>query len=212
MPQGSRRETTSDGRARLQECRRKQYSSWALALARQTKRAATWAALFNFAHVSKHLRAIHLDAVTLDLTGDCHMVSFMSLQRFRIAHRQHLLILVGDNDHLGAGIETFLGAFRSAFVGAFNAALGIATQPLTVAASPANEAVANSETNANAATANRNLRMPSSLKLSDVEFLTPKVIRTLSQTWSPPHLQQGRSYSSFFARPTGGFAGASGAT
>src|SRR6266446_10787861 len=74
----------------------------------------------------KHLGAIHVDAVTLDLPGDRHVMPLMPLQRFRIADRENLLILVGHNDHLRAFSDALLGAFRGAFMRSFYAALGIA--------------------------------------------------------------------------------------
>src|SRR6266404_4784678 len=73
----------------------------------------------------------------------------------------------------------------------FTPHLESAIQPLTVVASPANEAVANSETNATAANANRNFRMPSSFEtflrrdfdaLGFQNSITPK---------PPPHSKMG---------------------
>src|SRR5258705_9982605 len=86
-------------------------------------------------------------------------------------------------------------------------------QPLTVVASPANEAVANSETNATAASTNRNFRMPSSFEtflrrnFDARGFQNSITIRAATALGD-----RTMTYFSFFARPVGGFAGGAGAT
>src|SRR5258706_11237689 len=104
-----------------------QVLSWTLATpSPPVKKATRKGRLFQFSGFPlQHLGAIHVDAVTLDLPGDCDVVPFMPLQRFRIAHRQNLLILVGDNDHLRAFSDALFRAFRGAFMRSLYAALGI---------------------------------------------------------------------------------------
>src|SRR6266478_2439142 len=64
------------------------------------------------------------------------------------------------------------------------------THPLTVAVSPANEAVANSETNANAASTNRNFRMPSSFRFLQRVFFDAQRFLNSITTGPPPHLRK----------------------
>src|SRR6266436_6603949 len=86
------------------------------------------------------------------------------------------------------------------------------THPLTVVASPANEAVANSETNANAASTNRNFRMPSSFRFLHRVFFDAQRFLNSITTGPPPHLRKDPAYFPFLARLVGGPGGGSGAT
>src|SRR5258706_10287975 len=87
------------------------------------------------------------------------------------------------------------------------------TQPLTVVASPANEAVANSETNATAASTNRNFRMPSSFEtFLERNFDAQGFQNSITTGPAAAPRERTMTYFPFSARPVGGFGGGSGAT
>jgi hypothetical protein len=59
------------------------------------------------------------------MTGNGHMVAFMPRQLVGIFNRQYLLVLIGDNYHLGAALNAFLCTLRRAGVSTFGSALRI---------------------------------------------------------------------------------------
>jgi hypothetical protein len=68
---------------------------------------------------SQHLYAFHVNGVPFDVSGNGHVMAFMSLQRILVVNRQDLVIAVSDHDSGGAAFDAFLGA-------------GCGTQPFTV--------------------------------------------------------------------------------
>src|SRR6266478_8970258 len=59
------------------------------------------------------------------LPGNCYMMAFMAFEFFWIINGKHLLVTIGDYDHLGAFFNAFFRALGGLGVCAFGAALGI---------------------------------------------------------------------------------------
>ena len=91
-------------------------------------RAATRAALFASAEFVrlKHLDAVNVDLVAVDVSGHGNMMSIVLLKGIGIVHRQNLLVLVGNNLRAGAAFNALLSASVIFRVVSLNASLGVA--------------------------------------------------------------------------------------
>jgi hypothetical protein len=75
---------------------------------------------------SQHLYAFHVDGIAFDMSGDGHVMAFMSLECVLVVNCQDFVVAVGDDDRGGTTLDAFLGAGGCAGVGALGSALGVA--------------------------------------------------------------------------------------
>jgi hypothetical protein len=107
----------------------------------------------------KHLDAVDVDLVPIDVPGHGDVMPFVTLQGIGIVHRQDLLVSVGNDDWAGASCDALLSAPALAPLTPHFESL---TQPLTVWASLANDTDATNPISAQASNNKRNFRMSSS--------------------------------------------------
>ena len=60
------------------------------------------------------------------MSGDGHVMAFVSFQGIGVIDGQDLVVAVGDDDCRGAAFDAFLGTGGCAGIGAFGSALGVA--------------------------------------------------------------------------------------
>src|SRR5579864_7281627 len=66
-----------------------------------------------------------MDGIARDRTGNCHVMSFMPLERIRIVNSDDLLVAIGDDHGLRTLAKALVHTLRVAGTGAFGAAHGI---------------------------------------------------------------------------------------
>src|ERR1700688_3492523 len=74
----------------------------------------------------KHLDAVDVNLVPVNVPGHGNVMSFVTLKRIRIVHRQNLLVSVGNDDWVGAGCDALLCASLRTRIRSLNAALRVA--------------------------------------------------------------------------------------
>ena len=74
----------------------------------------------------KHLDAVNVDIVPVNVPSHGNVMSFVTLERIRIVHRQNLLVSIGNDDWVGAGCDALLCTSLRTRVRSLNAALRVA--------------------------------------------------------------------------------------
>src|SRR5208282_4853177 len=74
----------------------------------------------------EHRDAVNVDRVPFNVSGHGNVMSIVLLEGVGIVHRQDLLVLVGNDDWLGAGCDALFRACLRARVGSLNATLRVA--------------------------------------------------------------------------------------
>src|SRR6266404_7375479 len=73
----------------------------------------------------KHLDAVNVDLVPVDVPGHSNVMSFVTLEGIGVVHRQDLLVSVSNDDWAGASCDAFLCASLCTRVGSLNATLRV---------------------------------------------------------------------------------------